>query len=32
MLQASPREFISARTIGTAIVLSALVWCAIIFA
>lgn len=32
MLQAPATEFISAKTIGTALFLSALVWCAIIFA
>lgn len=32
MLQAPAREFISIKTIGTAVALSALVWCAIFFA
>jgi hypothetical protein len=32
MLQAPATEFISAKTVVTALAISALVWCAIIFA
>lgn len=32
MLQAPPSEFISAKTLGTAVLISAALWCVIFFA